>query len=1039
MPQAIGVAIAGAFGATVTATTAVAIGMSVIMTGVSVGLTLVSRLLFKPKLNLGADDARFSEVSYPDTDASRAVIYGNARVGGIITFQTVLGSKGEDLWRLYTLSGHAIESIDKLYFDDEEVTLDGSGAATGKYAGFIWVYKRLGAAGETFFTELNAATGLFTSTDRQDGCAKVLIRAKWDADKFPNGYPQKVAFLVKGKKIYDPRTGTTAWSNNPALIFRDYMKDPLYGFAAQDDELDDALINAAANVCDELVNLKAGGTEKRYTCNGAFTTEADPFEVLKGILASMAGRLSNPAGKVGCVAGAWIAPTVQLTDDDFRGGLRVVARHARRELFNGVRGRYRNPNLNWEEDNYPAVQSATYVAQDGNQELWTQLDLPFVTSATQAQRLAKIYLERHRRPLTLTGNYKLKGYQVQPNTVVEITRSRFGWVNKTFEATECSLLADTVEENGEEIPVLGVDLTLRETDAGVYAWNPATDENAPTVHLSVSGYDPATAAPVTGATLASGDANATVVEGIRRPLLKVAWTPPADAYVQSGGYIHFRYREGTGAWKSAGLTRGNDTDYVIGNVEVGKSYTVELVAENSFGARSAAVQTSAHTVTMTASSRLTGLDANGSLISPDYIAGDGQVFARTPIVNGGLLDNGNFEASGIILPPPGWQYAPPGNTIASYETGSPQSGTRSLKIVTTVLFGAIETVKRFKVVPGETWKVEGWARAEGGKDARIQLQFQDAAGLYVGSIQPSTTNSGWTFLTATGVVPANAVIALFQVGCWSSGGGTVYFDNVGTARHVKSDEATFDTSTPLNNQGSVSPVQPFVWGALNRTASTIDLSWSAQSLLRADGSSLNVSAGTKQYTGLSASTTYRLYPYVNVATGTVEFANPSPPPTSPSPTYALQAAQDGRSEIPVVTITTTSSGTSGYIPPDPCPESAERVRLEGRGDVAVLDAEVGEWILGHSFATGADVYRRIVAKSIQECSAWRVVKGHRVSPCEPVWENGWKPAFRCEGATLDMYRGRKVHLTVEADEYDESNFYLVDGESLLSHNRNPDS
>jgi hypothetical protein len=767
--------------------TAATIGMTVLMTGVSMGLSLVSKLLMKPKLNLGADN-RWAQVSYPSTNAARLVAYGTVRTGGIVTLQKVLGPKGEDFWRLYTLTGHEIDSINGTYFDDDLATTDGgTGNGTGKYVGILNIYTRLGAAGETHFAELTTATaGAWTSNDRQDGCAKVLIKTKWDADKWPNGYPQKVSFAYKGRKVYDPRTGLTAWSDNPALIFRDYIKDPVFGLGATDDELDDAAIIAAANICDEDVALKAGGTEKRYRCNGAFSTDADPFEVLRGILSSMAGRISYSGSKVGCVAGAWTAPSVTLTDDDFRGGLRVPARHSRKDLFNSVRGTYRNPSLNYEEDSYPAVQKATYVAEDG-QEKWTQLDLPFTTSPTMAQRLARIHLERHRRQIGATGNLKLSGYQAQVNDVVQLTHSRFGWTDKTFEVAECTLVGDTVEEDNVAFPVLGVDVVLRETDASVYAWNPATDENAPTAPVSAGGLDPSVVAQPTGITLTSV---ARESEGVKRPCIEVTWTAPNDIFVQSGGMIHIYMKEGAGSYIYAGFAQGDDTNFLIGNVEVGKQYTVQLVSENSYGAQAAPVTSLAHTVTMTTSTRLVGLDSNGNLISPDYIAGDGNVFARTPIIGGGFIENGNFEASGVVTPPPAWKLE--GTATVTYETVSQQSGTRSVKIVTPNQYHGIRTVKEWPVVPGQIWKIAGYAKAEGGKEARIQLRFVDGSGNYIGSIQPNTTSATWTYLSMTGTVPDNAVKAYIIVGCWSVGGGTVYFDNVGLVRQANMDDEVED-------------------------------------------------------------------------------------------------------------------------------------------------------------------------------------------------------------------------------------------------------
>ena len=77
---------------------------------------------------------------------------------------------------------------------------------------------------------------------------------------FPNGFPEITA-IIKGKKVYDPRTSTTAWSDNPALCLRDYLTSGKegtnttiynYGISEDIESVDDDLVIIAANVCDHL-------------------------------------------------------------------------------------------------------------------------------------------------------------------------------------------------------------------------------------------------------------------------------------------------------------------------------------------------------------------------------------------------------------------------------------------------------------------------------------------------------------------------------------------------------------------------------------------------------------------------------------------------------------------------------------------------------------------------------------------------------------------------------------------------------------------
>ena len=62
-------------------------------------------------------------------------------------------------------------------------------------------------------------------------------------DVFPRGLLTFSA-IVKGKKVFDPRTSTTAWSANAALCLRDYLTSD-YGLGANSDEINDTVFSTA--------------------------------------------------------------------------------------------------------------------------------------------------------------------------------------------------------------------------------------------------------------------------------------------------------------------------------------------------------------------------------------------------------------------------------------------------------------------------------------------------------------------------------------------------------------------------------------------------------------------------------------------------------------------------------------------------------------------------------------------------------------------------------------------------------------------------
>src|SRR6185437_5430001 len=99
---------------------------------------------------------------------------------------------------------------------------------------------------------------------------------------------------------------------------------------------------------------------------------------------------------------------------------------------------------------------------------------------------------------------------------------------------------------------------------------------------------------------------------------------------------------------------------------------------------------------------------------------------------------------------------------------------------------------------------------------------------------------------------------------------------------------TISVSSALNEQGSIIAGQAITL-SFSFDSSSITITWSGQSLLRKDTSTLTVPASGGSpisYTGLSAGTGYYIYLRINATTGAITAVNGSPPPTSPSSTLA---------------------------------------------------------------------------------------------------------------------------------------------------------
>ena len=82
------------------------------------------------------------------------------------------------------------------------------------------------------------------------GLCYTVIRLDLRQSNFQGGIPD-IQVLMRGKKLYDMRTGETYWSQNPALAIYDYLTSEMCGVDPADIPLSHYI--TAADVCDTPV------------------------------------------------------------------------------------------------------------------------------------------------------------------------------------------------------------------------------------------------------------------------------------------------------------------------------------------------------------------------------------------------------------------------------------------------------------------------------------------------------------------------------------------------------------------------------------------------------------------------------------------------------------------------------------------------------------------------------------------------------------------------------------------------------------------
>lgn len=582
--------------------------------------------------------------------AYRQIIYGTQRVGGIIVYRSTTGSHHDQYNFVIVLAGHEVDSIENLYLDGRQVFWDvgsaGNHTRNGvNFGGHAGGGTKIGPGGQHYNfdtlvycearfgdqSEGDVITGLTANDPAWDadgsgnspylgGCAYVYLKVEYDTSMFPN--EPEIRFTVRGKNdIYDPRTATSGFTNNWALIVADVLTDAVFGLG--DDSVNQDQLIAAANVCDEQVDISIGGTESRYCCDWHYDTATAPGDVLQTMMPAAAGRLSRIGGEWFIWPAYWQGPSFTFDQSILTGELDWTPYRSFRELINRVNGTYIAPNSPYNvagnlydangwyfgsianqfpfaftPTNYPqyaadvlhGYASDAFLAADGDVQLPLQLVQNCVLSVAQAQRVAKIYLMRNRQQGSGSFPVALAAWQMQPLDVMNFTFAANGWSDKQLEIVRTQFHVEPPQGEGDGPSVRCV-FDVQETAETVYEWSTAEELSVYDVPSNPS-VAPYIVDPPTDLVLLS-DASTAVLgaDGVNLPRILATWVPSPDVQVIT---TQIQYRiSGSPAnpWIDVGTVSNDITSAYISGVVAGTSYDVQIRALRLTGATSVWVET----------------------------------------------------------------------------------------------------------------------------------------------------------------------------------------------------------------------------------------------------------------------------------------------------------------------------------------------------------------------------------------------------------------------------------------------------------------
>lgn len=419
----------------------------------------------------------------------RIFAYGRCRLAGVTVFAEQVGGT---LYRIHALTGHRILGIVGWYLNDDWIIPPSDGYPTGdshhRYGGkHVNLETRLGVVPETAYADVVAEMeGDWTENHRGDGCASLRLSAKSPKSRlfakiYPYGEP-KPSVVADCAPVFDPRDPDHAWDDpetwtasgydNPILALLHWECFSPFGTGRDYTRAVAPVLDrwiAEADVCDELVPLKAGGVEKRYRVGFWGSTDThDPRSGRQAILQTCDGwMVERGDGTIIPSVGRYVEPTVTLGDDDIAGWSRQ-SNAPNAERYEAMTAKYTSP-----ANGYATVETDPRRLDNGaiapDQNRVSSLDMTGVQSTGQASRLLAAQAHRYESPVRGTLVCRLHAIDAMYERWIRIDASIPG------------LKGMVIENRRPVLSLLKGRFTIEYVVAGedIYAYSAVTDESAP--------------------------------------------------------------------------------------------------------------------------------------------------------------------------------------------------------------------------------------------------------------------------------------------------------------------------------------------------------------------------------------------------------------------------------------------------------------------------------------------------------------------------------------------------------------------------------
>lgn len=460
------------------------------------------------------------------------------------------------------------------------------------YTPLAWIWMDLGSHGLPDGATLASFPGVWTSAHRGIGVAKLIAAFQFDDSAFPSG-PPSISVVLRGAKVYDPRTGLTVWSDNPALLARHVYQHAQFGKATVS-AAEDARFIAAANACDVSHAWVVNGvlqSQKLYRAALVAPFGAAPASILDELTQAMAGMWAFAGGEMFIRAGTYSAPVATFGDADLaviqREGeseqqdrISIVTHRERAQKFNTANVRLWDAAQGYKQVGLPPLKGTALITRDG-EELSQELELSAVSFAAQALHVAGVMMRDARDPLTIEVPLKMSAYAVDLLDTVSFSFSRYGWdsVPKTF------LVLGRVWDRARGV----IRLTCKETNAAIF--NPDAAFTAQGYGDNTALPNPWNIEPPGTLTISSGTSDLMIgADGTVVTRVRVTWPVIEDPRVFYEGKVELQWAVGgSETWNSV-VVNGDVSEAVLTGLSDGVAIIVRARTRTSLASSDWGVQ-----------------------------------------------------------------------------------------------------------------------------------------------------------------------------------------------------------------------------------------------------------------------------------------------------------------------------------------------------------------------------------------------------------------------------------------------------------------